>query len=120
MKNNNTKEIVTGVERALAMYKETVSPSRSNLIKILNQIPEKETQVSKDGRAIRSPYIWLAITQAVTVCSILFVLLPTLSEMYTYGDDPFYSIDKQTESFESRINEEDAAQIVVDYNNNNL
>ncbi len=119
MKIKEEKEIVSGVERALTMYKETVSPSRATLIKILNQIPEKEVS-TRDGRAIRSPYIWLAITQVVTVCSILFVLLPSLTEMYTYGSDPFSSVDRQVESFETQINNEDAAQIVTDYNNNNL
>lgn len=119
MKETNEKEIVSGVERALAMYKETVSPSRATLIKILNQIPEKEVS-TRDGRAIRSPYVWLAITQVVTVCAILFVLLPSLTEMYTYGSDPFYKVDRQVENFEQQINNEDTAQITTDYNNNNL
>ena len=105
-----------GVEGALSMYKETVSPSPDTLIKILNQIPEKEP-LSQERKAIRSPYIWVAITQAVTVCSILFVLVPTLSEMYIYRDDPFYFIDKQVESFENGITKEDVAQGMLDYNN---
>lgn len=122
MKETNAKEIrgeSVGMELALNMYKETVSPSRATLINILNQIPEKEN-LKKDGRAIRSPYIWLAITQAVAVLSILFVLLPSLSGIYNYGNDPFYSVDKQVENFENKINAEDAAQIVLDYNNHNL
>lgn len=37
-------------------------------------------QNSKTGkaRAIRSPYIWIAITEMVTLCSIMFALYPTL------------------------------------------
>ena len=119
MKETNTNKIESGIVSALAMYKETVSPSPDTLIKILNQIPEKEI-VGKERRVIRSPYIWLAITQAVTVCAIMFTLFPTLSEMYTYRDDPFYAVDAQVESFENGINAEDAAQMTADYDNNNL
>lgn len=118
MKEINTNKIDLELESALNMYKETVSPNKATLIKILNQIPEKETK--KEKQAIRSPYIWLGITQLVAVCSILFVLSPTISEMYLYRNDPFYSIDKQVEKFEQGIDNEDAIQITTDYNNTNL
>ncbi len=119
MKETNTKEKDFATTSALNMYKETVSPDKATLIKILNQIPEKEI-VIKEKQVIRSPYIWLGLTQLVAVCSILFVLYPTLSEMYLYRDDPFYSIDKQVAKFEQGIDNEDALQITTDYNNNNL
>lgn len=119
MKEINTNKIDFSIESALTMYKETVSPNKATLIKILNQIPEKEIKL-KEKQAIRSPYIWLGITQLVAVCSILFVLFPTISEMYLYRNDPFYSIDKQIEKFELGIANEDAIQITTDYNNNNL
>ncbi|MEI6810905.1 MAG: hypothetical protein WCK60_02535 [Candidatus Nomurabacteria bacterium] len=119
MKEINTNKIDFVTESALTMYKETVSPDKATLINILNQIPEKEI-VIKEKQVIRSPYIWLSITQLVAVCSILFVLFPTLSEMYLYRNDPFYSIDKQVEKFEIGIANEDAIQINTDYNNNNL
>lgn len=114
-KTSTTSEI----ENALAMYRETVSPTFPMLESILNQIPEKPIK-KKEVQAIRSPYIWLAITQAVTVCTILFVLAPTLSESYLSRNDPFYSIDKDVERFEQRINDEDAGQLMLDYSNNNL
>ena len=115
---NTTNKTADLVEGALSMYKETVSPSRSSLIKILDQIPEKKKMIKEpEGRAIRSPYIWLAITQAVTVCSLVFALYPSLSEMYIYRDDPFYAIDKQVETFETAINNEDALQMIADSNN---
>ncbi len=117
MKNTNTT--TREIEDALAMYRETVSPTFPMLESILNQIPEKSIK-KKEVQAIRSPYIWLGITQAVTVCAIVFALLPTLSESYITRDDPFYSIDKNIERFEQRINEEDLSQVMIDYNNNNL
>lgn len=115
---NTTNKTADLVEGALSMYKETVSPSRSSLIKILDQIPEKKKMIKEqEGRAIRSPYIWLAITQAVTVCSLVFALYPSLSEIYVYRDDPFYQVDKQVETFEATITAEDASQMMTDSNN---
>lgn len=57
---------------------------------------------SKEARAIRSPYIWIAITEIVTLCSILFALYPTLSVDYynTQIDNEFISIDAQNDSFQ--------------------
>lgn len=117
MKEINTNKINTELMSALDMYKETVSPSYATLVKILDQIPEKEIIIKKK-QVIRSPYIWLGITQLVAVCSILFVLFPTLSEMYIYRDDPFYLIDKQVQRFEKRISKEDMARSNKNYNNN--
>jgi hypothetical protein len=63
----SNKHIHTIEERALAMYKETVSPSKDTLVYILNQIPEiKETEL-QDRRAIRSPYRWLVVAQLASV-----------------------------------------------------
>ena len=54
------------------MYKENVSPSETYFQAILSQIPEQ--QKLKEGRAIRSPYRWLAITQVVTLSAIVFAI----------------------------------------------
>ena len=117
MKEINTNKINTELMSALDMYKETVSPSYATLVKILDQIPEKEIIIKKK-QVIRSPYIWLGITQVIAICSIMFVLFPTLSEMYIYRNDPFYSIDKQVQRFEAKINKEDIARSNKDYNGN--
>lgn len=119
MKEIKTNKIDVKIESALNMYKETVSPDKATLINILNQIPERK-KIDEEGRAIRSPYIWLGITQLVAICSVLFILFPTLSEVYIYRNDPFYFIDKQVEEFSFGIDNEDATQITLDYNNNNL
>lgn len=116
MKEINTNKIDTELMSALDMYKETVSPSYATLVKILDQIPERE--MIKEKQVIRSPYIWLGITQVIAICSILFVLFPTLSEMYVYRNDPFYSIDKQVARFEAKINKEDMARLNKNSNTN--
>ena len=118
MKEIKTTTTEQGIEKALTMYMETVSPSKDSLLSILNQIPEKEKQISNDRRAIRSPYIWLAMTEMVALCFIVIAVFPTFQEMYIYRNDPFYSIDKQIESFEAGINNEDGENIVLNYNNN--
>jgi hypothetical protein len=97
---NNTKT----VKQALVMYKETVSPSQKSFQVILSQIPEQNKQ--KKGRVIRSPYIWLAVTQAVMLCSILFVTVSVVTEP-AYQSDPFYQIDKQVDDFDASTNQED-------------
>lgn len=117
MKEINTNKIDFEIESTLAVYKETVSPNRATLIKILDQIPEKEI-ILEEKQVIRSPYIWLGITQLAALCSILFVLFPTLSEMYINRDNPFYLIDKQVQNFEAKINKEDIARSNNDSNNN--
>lgn len=117
--NHHTQEKTSGVESALAMYRETVSPSRSMLHSILNQIPEQNIKTN-NVRAIRSPYIWLGFTQVMTVAVILLALVPTLSDTYLYRNDPFYAVDRQVEEFERNLNEEDAQIPMVDYTTNSL
>ncbi len=94
------KENTNTIEQALLMYKETVSPSRKNLEMILSQIPEQKTK--EEARAIRSPYIWIAVTEIMTLCSILSALYPTLSVNYynTQIDTEFSIIDAQNDSFQ--------------------
>ena len=100
------------------MYTETVSPSRDMLVNILNQIPEKEP-TAHDRRAIRSPYIWVAVTQLVSVCVIAIAILPsfitTPQALDSYNNSPFYATDTQVETFEAGINEADYQAILVDY-----
>lgn len=97
------------IEEAILMYKENVSPSRKNLEMILSQIPEQKTKSNlvqpnkvKEARAIRSPYIWIAITEMVTLCSIMFALYPTLKvEMYDAKiNQEFNIIDTQNDEFQ--------------------
>lgn len=88
------------IEEAILMYKENVSPSRKNLEMILSQIPEQKTK--EKARAIRSPYIWIAITEMVTLCSIMFALYPTLKvEMVDAQiNQEFNIIDAQNDDFQ--------------------
>lgn len=112
------KELKTNkIEKALSIYKETVSPNEACFTKILNQIPEREIKTKRE-LVIHSPYIWLTVTQTLTIFSILFVLFPSLSDIYIHKEDPFYLTDKMAERFESKINDEDIAQIEKDFNNN--
>ena len=115
MKKTETTTTEQGIEKALTMYMETVSPSKDSLLSILNQIPEKEKQISNDRRAIRSPYIWLAMTEMVALCFIVIAVFPTFQEMYIYRNDPFYSIDKQIESFEAGVNKEESKKNILNY-----
>jgi hypothetical protein len=104
----------TTEERALTMYKETVSPSKDTLVYILNQIPEiKETEL-QDRRAIRSPYRWLAFAQLASVFVIALAVYPTLHtpEM---AQNPFYAVDQQVMEFEQSLNEEDEELLLRDY-----
>ena len=99
------------------MYKENVSPSETRLQALLSQIPEQ--QKLKEGRAVRSPYIWLAITQVVTLCAILIAVVPS----YLYTNDiqaevmnnPYYETDRQVEAFENAIDNEDYQNNLQDY-----
>lgn len=118
MKEIKTTQLEHEFGKVLATYRETVSPSKENLIAILSQIPEqknkqglfnlntKHTQMEKnvDGRAVRSPYMWLAVTEFVMLCSLMLTLLPTITKSI---DDPFYSIDREIEIFEAGIQGED-------------
>lgn len=115
------KEIKTNkTEEALSMYKETVSPSKESLLKILNQIPEKEKTVKAKKEAIRSPYMWTVVPEIITLCFMFFISFPTLNEMYTYRDDPFFIIDKEIEHFDLIMNDEDEQDMMIDYNDNLL
>ncbi len=96
------------------MYKENVSPSETCFQAILSQIPEQ--QKLKEGRAVRSPYRWLAITQVVTLSAIILAVLPT----YVLRSDdarsnPYYETDRQIEVFEQQIDNEDYQNNVKDY-----
>lgn len=109
---SNTHQTIE--ERALAMYKETVSPSKDTLVYILNQIPEiKETEL-QDRRAIRSPYRWLAFAQLASVFLIALAVYPTLRTP-EIAQNPFYAVDQQVEQFEQTINQEDEQLLLSDY-----
>ena len=111
MKDTNTN--YNHIEDALTMYKENVSPSETCFQAILSQIPEQ--QKLKEGRAIRSPYRWLAITQVVTLCAIVIAVLPTY---FTGGEmlsNPYYETDKQIEAFEQSLDAEDSINNLKDY-----
>lgn len=108
---NKTTQEANHIEKALAMYKENVSPSETCFQAILSQIPEQ--QKLKEGRAIRSPYRWLAVTQMVTVFAVVMILLPITpkedsKDMTSLGLNPYYEVDKEVENFETSIIEEDA------------
>ena len=104
MQNNNV------IEQALSTYKETVSPSKDILIKILNQIPEKEIDNYDDRRAIRSPYKYVAL------CLIVIAVSPNIMTFYK-GEETFASIDNQIDVYEEGINNEDMQNILLNYNN---
>ena len=110
MQNNNV------IEQALSTYKETVSPSKDILIKILNQIPEKEIDNYDDRRAIRSPYMWFAVTKYVALCLIVIAVSPNIMTFYK-GEETFASIDNQIDVYEEGINNEDMQNILLNYNN---
>ena len=111
MNNTNGKTIE---ERALAMYKETVSPSKDTLVYILNQIPEiKETEL-QDRRAIRSPYRWLAVAQIASVLLVALAVYPTLTTP-ELAQNPFYAVDREQQRFEQSIDQEDEQMILSDY-----
>ena len=96
------------------MYKENVSPSETYFQAILSQIPEQ--QKLKEGRAVRSPYRWLAITQVVTLSAIVFAILPTyITQSNDMQSNPYYETDKQVEAFEQQINNEDYQRNLQDY-----
>lgn len=117
MTTTNTKKTYTeeqAIEAAFAMYKETVSPSKDSLVRVLNQIPEIKEKVM-ERPAIRSPYIWNRIAQVASVCVILLAIattLPTPTEDLTYS---FYEADVEIASFEQKIDEEDYQMLLSDY-----
>jgi len=105
------------IEQALAMYKENVSPSETYFQAILSQIPEQ--QKLKEGRAVRSPYRWLAITQMVTLSAIIIAVLPSYIapgvEANSFRSNPYYETDKQIQQFEKQIDQEDYERNLNDY-----
>lgn len=103
------------IEQALSMYKENVSPSETRLQAILSQIPEQ--QKLKEGRAVRSPYRWLALTQMMTLAVIIMALFPngTATNQKELAINPYYEIDSQVEAFEQQINTEDYENSLKDY-----
>jgi hypothetical protein len=110
---NNTNQIQSNIEKALTMYKENVSPSETCFQAILSQIPEQ--QKLKEGRAVRSPYRWLAFTQMVTLSAILLVVIPGYLNTSADRNNPYYETDKQVELFEAQIDEEDYNQTLQGY-----
>lgn len=110
----STKHTLTIEERALAMYKETVSPSKDTLVYVLNQIPEIKESELQDRRAIRSPYRWLAVAQLASVCMIALAIIPTLQTPEA-TQNPFYAVDQQVDQFEANLNREDAEMMQRDY-----
>ena len=111
MKTTNLTQ--SHIEQSLAMYKENVSPSETYFQAILSQIPEQ--QKLKEGRAVRSPYRWLAITQMVTVCAIIIAVLPTYLITGESMNNPYYETDRQVEAFERALDDEDYANNLKDY-----
>lgn len=110
MKDTN---LTSHIEKALSMYKENVSPSETYFQAILSQIPEQ--QKLKEGRAVRSPYRWLAFTQIVTVCAIVIAVLPASISQETKKEienNPYYEIDSQIQAFEARLDEEDSNKVM--------
>ena len=112
----NTTNLVrkTNIEEALTMYKENVSPSETCFQAILSQIPEQ--QKLKEGRAIRSPYRWLAITQIVTLSAIILAVLPSyVAPTDDVMNNPYYETDKQIETFEKQLDAEDYQRNLKEY-----
>ena len=103
MKNNNSNT----TEQALFMYKENILLDKKNLKNILNQIPEKKFYTNYKQQ-IRSPYIWIALTEMFMLCSVLIALYPNLNEFYVNRNNPFYLIDKEIDHFDSYIQYDDA------------
>lgn len=107
------------IEQALVMHKETVSPQINCLQEILSHIPEKK--INENRRAVRSPYTWLAITQIVTICSILLVVIGTTTLFPNTEENIILAYEKDTEiidqqilDFESSIDEEDYENTLLD------
>ncbi len=102
------------IEEALTMYKENVSPSETYFQAILSQIPEQ--QKLKEGRAIRSPYRWLAITQTMTALAVVLAIIPVyVVDQENTSSNPYYETDRQVELFERQINNEDYQNNLKDF-----
>ena len=98
------------VEKALTMYKETVSPTPDALMKILSQIPE-QTSKQKGDQAMRSPYIWVAVTQAVTVCMVVLAVFPILTDDMA----SLYAFDVATEAYEMKLDKMEYDDMMLHY-----
>lgn len=111
---NNINHSQSNIEKALTMYKENVSPSETYFQAILSQIPEQ--QKLKEGRAVRSPYRWLAITQVVTLSAVILAVLPAyIVQSQNIRSNPYYETDRQIEAFEKQIDNEDFENNLRDY-----
>ena len=111
---HNTNLQQSHIEDALTMYKENVSPSETYFQAILSQIPEQ--QKLKEGRAVRSPYRWLAITQMITLAAIVIAVFPNyVAPTDDAKSNPYYETDKQIEAFEQQIDDEDVTHNLQDY-----
>jgi hypothetical protein len=96
------------------MYKENVSPSETYFQAILSQIPEQ--QKLKEGRAVRSPYRWLAISQMVTLAAVVIAVFPgNIIPLDDSKSNPYYETDKQIEAFEQQLDYEDVTHNLQDY-----
>ncbi len=114
---NRNNQDYNDIEKVLTMYKENVSPSETCFQAILSQIPEQQNL--KEGRAIRSPYRWLAISQIMTVFAIVLVLLPNtptnnIRDVGLISENPYYEIDQEVENFEASLDQEDADRTLAD------
>ena len=96
------------IEKALLMYKETVSPSKDSFKMIISQIPEQKLE---SVEAIRSPYIWVVFAELAMLCSILVAIIPTLVGI---SDDPFYQVDRNITNFELQIQNQDYQDVLQD------
>lgn len=106
------------VTRALATHATSLSPNPEAFRVLLSHIPEKQTTTPLTR--VRSPYVWLAVTQLVIACSLVVSFYPNLHDQYLYRNNPFYATDQQVESFEISLQQEDDATMMLDYTNNLL
>jgi hypothetical protein len=94
---NNLNEIQGKTRVFSEVYKSYSEEKTSSFDAEVRQIIKPE-----EARAIRSPYIWIAITEMVTLCSIMFALYPTLRiEMVDAQiNQEFNIIDSQNDDFQ--------------------
>ena len=99
-------------EKALAMYKETVTPPRGLLGVILGELPERREYFHTQVRTVRSPYIWLGVSQLVSLCFVFAIFIPGLITS-SNDADYFLGTDRQIERFEAGINEADYQNMLL-------
>ncbi len=94
---NNLNEIQGKTMVFSEVYKSYSEEKTSSFDAEVRQIIKPE-----EARAIRSPYIWIAITEMVTLCSIMFALYPTIKvEMADAQiNQEFNIIDSQNDEFQ--------------------